>query len=153
MDFTRISKAHILFEMRFCTGVPGIFQLSQIHPWFKKIPLERAGCLQCSPWGWGAARLAGIGWLRRRPWPGKWRERTRGSPRVRLRPKKGAGRLRHGGLAVPTGGCRGTAGSGEVAAPWGKWASRRAIVGARGGGGRLSWVMRPARPWVHRGGL
>jgi hypothetical protein len=26
MDFTRINKAHILFEMRFCTGVPGIFQ-------------------------------------------------------------------------------------------------------------------------------
>jgi hypothetical protein len=100
MDFTRISKAHILFEMRFCTGVPGIFQLSQIHPWFKKITLERAGCLQCSPWGWGAARLAEIWRLRRRPWPGKWRERVWGSPRFDLWPEKEAGRL---GWAWPAG--------------------------------------------------
>jgi hypothetical protein len=38
MDFTRINKAHIVFEMRFCTEVPGIFQYFTDTPLIHKNP-------------------------------------------------------------------------------------------------------------------
>jgi hypothetical protein len=44
-----------------------LFSLLQIGLWFTKKTLERMRETQCSPWAWGAARLTGIGWLRRRP--------------------------------------------------------------------------------------
>jgi hypothetical protein len=53
--------------------------LLQIDPWFTKNTLERRKRTQCSPWAWRAARLAGIGRLRWRPWPGKGWGRTRSS--------------------------------------------------------------------------
>jgi hypothetical protein len=106
-----------------------------------------------SPLGVGAARPAGIPASRRRSRPGKGRSGTRGSPRTQLRPKKGVGRLRRGGSATPTGGGRGTAGTGEVAAPWGKRARRRARAGVREGGGRSSWLCGGSTPGFRRGGL
>jgi hypothetical protein len=94
-DFLRIFKvsAKALYHLRLSfTGRPlELSFLLQTGPWFTKKTLERMREMQCSPWAWRAARLAGIGRLRWRPWPGKGWERTRGSPTVNLWPQMGGG--------------------------------------------------------------
>jgi hypothetical protein len=88
------------------------------------------------PWTKGRRGLAGIQWFRRRSRPSEgWRRCVR-SPRINLRPKKGAGRLRRGGLVAPTGTGRWTPSSGVRPAGARMEAAPPAPVGARGGLGR-----------------
>jgi hypothetical protein len=92
--------------------------------------------MQLGPWTKGRRGLAGIHRFRRRSLPGEGWRRCVSSPRIDLRPKKGAGRLRRGGLAAPTGTGRGTASSGARPAGARKEAAPPAPAGARGGPSR-----------------
>jgi hypothetical protein len=79
------------------TGRPlELLFLSQIGPWFTKNTLERTRERQCSPWAWRTVRLAEIGRLRWRPWPGKGWGKMRGLPNVDLWPRMGGGALAAG---------------------------------------------------------
>jgi hypothetical protein len=94
MDFTRISKVTLLFKKLLFTKIPGTFCRFTTIPSVHIIHPGKNRFLAMSPLGVGAARLAGIPASRRRSRPGKGRRGTRGSPRVRLRLKKGVGQLR-----------------------------------------------------------
>jgi hypothetical protein len=89
MDFKKISKVTLLFEMRFCRQAPGKVFLLQIGPYIARNTLETVGALQCGPWGGWRARLAGIPavlWA----WPtGDRRRAARGSPRLDSRAHSG----------------------------------------------------------------
>jgi hypothetical protein len=80
------------FATRPLTGFPD----SQICPWFPKTPWKLFWFLAMSPLAQRVTRLAGIPASRRRPRPGKWRRRARGSPRTQLRVALGRGGRRQG---------------------------------------------------------
>jgi hypothetical protein len=91
MDFQSFSKTVLLLKFPLYTGVLGLFcrftTMPSIHT---KHPGKNK---EDAMWSlaWRVVRLAGIGRLRRCPWPGKRWGRTRGSPAVDLWPKMGRG--------------------------------------------------------------
>jgi hypothetical protein len=109
-----------------------LFSLLQIGPWFTKKTLERMREMQCSPWALRAVRLAGIGRIQRRSWPGKRWGRTRGSPAVDLWPKIGGGAPAAGWAAVCKEHDRGELCSSGLPAWEETRAARATQVGSRG---------------------
>jgi hypothetical protein len=154
MNFQRFSKTVLLLKFPLYTGVLGLFcrftTMPSVHT---KHPGNSEGDAMWSL-ARRVARLAGIGRLRRRPWPGKRWERTRGLPATGLwlrmgegasasgrsaaRRKHGRGELCSGGLPVweearaAQGGCRGACG-----------AVRRLVGGCKAGRQELAM----GRPW------
>jgi hypothetical protein len=152
MEFTRISKTHVVFEIHFWDQAPDSFDSSRRYPRFTQNTPRRRRETQVGPRPWGGGSGQNLA-SRRRGWPGKGRggdhelttRRFEAGNRAGMALASsfgGTGRRRLWWRALRRGG-------GSV----GKWASRRAITGARGGGGRLGWVCGGSGTGVRRGGL
>jgi hypothetical protein len=85
------AKPFYYWSFHFTPGSLDVSTDSQPCPPFTQNTLERKRKMQCGPWAWRAARLTGIGQLRRLPWRGKRWGRTRGSPVADLWPKTAGG--------------------------------------------------------------
>jgi hypothetical protein len=131
-NFQRFSKSTLLFENPTFAQAPGTFLPITDRPLVHEKTLQRMRETQCSPWALRAARLARIGRLRRRPWPGKRWGRTRGSPAVDLWPKMGGGALAAGRAVARREHGRGELYSGGLPAWEETRAAQAALAGSRG---------------------
>jgi hypothetical protein len=138
MHFTRFSKSHLLFEIRFYRQAPGSFSCSKLSPWFTQKTLKRKRGMQLGPWAMEAAALAKIRRLRRGGRLGKGR-RTRGSPAIGLWWKLGLGWLRWWPTAATAGGGCWSCCSGEESGAAGTQVARVPRVGSRDDAWEVGW--------------
>jgi hypothetical protein len=141
-----------LFKMQVSTKPLKVLDSLRVGPWFADRPWKNRGLAIGSP-GAGRRRSDQIP-ANRQSWPvGRGRRVICGVPRLDFDRWLGRWWRRWGRAAATAVVSYGTPCSGEVAARWETWASQRAIVGARGGGGGLGWVSGRSQPGARRDNL
>jgi hypothetical protein len=148
----KLQPTHVLFKKPISKKSLKVLDSLRVGPCFALKTLERMEKTQLGPWGSWPVRLAGIGWLRRRPWLGKVGRKTRDSLATGLCAWLGWRGAGEGGSAATAGASRGGLLYGEGRARPGRHVAVRAWVGTREATGGTDWRGELAEGWTHRRG-
>jgi hypothetical protein len=139
MQFTRISKPHVLLEIHFCTGVPGRFQILTSRSLLALRSRKRIETMQLGPWGRGRRQSSGIPASSSLDLARETAGRSTWSHGCDLgRREGGSGTGRWGATTTGIGGAW-RSGSGELSAGAREWVARPALLGPREGVGAIRW--------------